>query len=120
MQFVLADTRECAASEWHEITGKVNCESLSVDGFRFAPRTALIIGVSWDRGQNPVVDVERLRGNTRSWLGRRLGRQCWVSIEWYPRSMEVDRFLRRCRHPRLPRLRRFARILRWLALAQHG
>lgn len=123
MQFVLADTRELTLRELleiHDVTGKVNCESLSIDGFRFAPRTALIVGVSWDHGCHPVVDVERIRSNIWCWLEKRLHGYTMASVERFAHSMEVDRLLKRCRHPRMPRARRLARILRWLDFDQQS
>ncbi len=118
MRFVLTDTKELTYGELLEIrdaTGKVNCEPLSVDGLRFAPRTALVTGSSYRRGRNAVIEVLRIQDNTRSWLDDSLGNlggYGLASIEWYPRSMEVDRLLGRCKLPKQPPLARMLRRIR--------
>lgn len=115
MQFVLTDTTKCRLWAWYDITGKVNCEWLSIDGFRFAPRTALIVGVSWDHGSYPVVEVERV--NCPRTCDLAFIRKVRPSVPPYKSSIDVDRLLKRCRLPKQPRL---ARILRWLGRAQQS
>lgn len=72
MQFVLDDTKELTLGELLEIreaTGKVNCCRMMVNGVRFEPGEALVVGSHWVKGQHLEVEVDRTEWATADIVG---------------------------------------------------